>query len=52
MREIAAGNVKITPDILVGEGGNALGGLLTLLVTQMVANNAKGLPGPESDAAP
>jgi len=52
MREIAAGEVKITPDILVGEGGNVLGGLLTLLVTQMVAQNAKGAQTIESEALP
>jgi uncharacterized membrane protein YqiK len=52
MREIAAGEVKITPDILVGEGGNALGGLLTLLVTQMVAQNAKGTQAVEPGTLP
>lgn len=39
MREIATGNVRITPDIMVGgSDAGGIGGLVTLLLTNAVAN--------------
>jgi len=39
-KQIAAGNVKITPDLLV-QGGSAEGGLLSAFLTQLVVTKAQ-----------
>ena len=36
-KQIASGNVKITPDLLV-QGGDSIGGLLSAYLTQIISN--------------
>ena len=40
-KQIAAGNVKVTPDLLV-QGGDSLGGLLAAFLTNVITGSAAG----------
>lgn len=48
-KQIAAGNIKVTPDFLV-QGGENLGGLLSAYLTQSIAGRPKTEPLPEQPA--
>lgn len=48
-KQIAQGNVKITPDLLV-QGGDSSGGLLSTYLAQLVLAGQKKIPEPASEA--
>lgn len=50
-KQIAAGNVKVTPDILV-QGRDSVGGLLAAFLTSTIAGSTKLQPLPPPQAGP
>lgn len=50
--EIGDGNVKIVPDVLVGEGGDSISGLAASLMGQIQASAASSKSSTKSDESP
>jgi len=50
-KQIAAGNVKVTPDLLV-QGGDSMGGLLAAFLTNLITGSAGNAKSPAAPPAP
>jgi uncharacterized membrane protein YqiK len=50
-KQIAAGNVKVTPDLLV-QGGDSVGGLLAAFLTKQIAGGRPAAPAEQAPAPP